>query len=617
MDKASNKPAKNQEASQVFEKGMTSVLDFIAPPSMEIEPDGLKIGDRYVKILFTYAYPRYLWTNWLSPIINYDAEVDISMFIYPVESRVVVDNLRKKAGQIESSLRIEAEQGKVRDPKLEAVLQDIDALRDKLQLGTERFFQFCLYFAIYAPSKNELNHLVDKIEGILGSMLIYTKAATLQMEPGFNSVLPINNDGLFVTRNMDTSALSLSFPFTTTELTRDEGVLYGINKFNSTLVIFDRFKLENANMVVFAKAGAGKSYAVKLECLRSLMLGTEVIIIDPEEEYKSLCQAVNGTYIDVSLTSDKHMNPFDLPKVIEEEEEKDRLRSAIGNLHGLINIMLGKLNPEEDAIMDRALIETYNLKDINFSPETQNKIVPSLSDLEEVLLNMRGAESLNQRLRKYTQGTFAGLFNQPTNIDLDKELVVFSLRNLEEVLRPVAIYMIINYIWNRVRSELKKRILVIDEAWNLMQYEDSAQFIKGIAKRARKYYLGLTTITQDVEDFLVGQYGKAIITNSSLQLLLKQSPAAIDLVAGVFRLTEGEKYQLLQAEVGSGIFFAGATHVAIEIVASYMEDQLITTSPEQLLEIKKAKKALPETEEIEEEPKTEPKTKSDIKTEIK
>jgi type IV secretory pathway VirB4 component len=583
-----NQKQNNQEASGVFEKGMTSVLDFIAPSSMDIQSDYIKIGDRYVKILFTYAYPRYLWTNWLSPIINFDAEIDMSMFIYPVESRTVIDNLRKKSAQIESSIRIESEQGKVRDPKLEAVLQDIDGLRDKLQLGTERFFQYCLYFAVYGQSKKELTRLVDKIEGMLASMLVYVKPATLQMEQGLNSILPLNHDELFVTRNLDTSALSLSFPFTTTELTRDEGILYGINKFNNTLIIFDRFKLENANMVVFAKAGAGKSYAVKLEALRSLMLGAEVIIVDPEDEYHALSQAVGGAYIDVSLNSDKNMNPFDLPKVIEEGEEKDRLRSAIGALHGLINVMLGKLSPEEDAIMDRALIETYALKDINFDPLTQDKEVPLLSDLEEILSNMRGAESLTQRLRKFTQGTFAGLFNKPTNIDLSSELVVFSLKNLEDVLRPVAMYMIINYIWNRVRSELKKRLLIIDEAWNLMQYEDSANFIKGIAKRARKYYLGLTTITQDVEDFLVGPYGKAIISNSSLQLLLKQSPAAIDLVAGVFKLTEGEKYQLLQSEVGSGIFFAGSTHVAIEIVASYMEDQLITTSPEQILEIRKA-----------------------------
>ncbi len=617
MDKKSSEKINNTQASHVFEKGMTSVLDFIAPSSMKIEQDHLTVGNRFVKILFTYAYPRYLWTNWLSPIINFDAEVDISMFIYPVESTVVIDNLRKKAGQIESSLRIEAEQGKVRNPKLQAVLQDIDALRDKLQLGTERFFQFCLYFAVYAPTKQELDRLVDKIEGMLGSMLVYVKPATLQMESGLNSVLPYNSDELYVTRNMDTSALALSFPFTTTQLTRDEGILYGINRFNNTLVIFDRFKLENANMVVFAKAGAGKSYAVKLEALRSLMFGTEVIIIDPENEYKALAETVSGSYIDISLTSDKHMNPFDLPIVIEEQEEKDRLRSAIGTLHGLINVMLGKLTPEEDAIMDRALIETYNLKDINFDPETQDKTPPQLSDLEEILSNMKGAESLTQRLRKFTQGTFSGLFNQPTNIDLKNELIVFSLRNLEDNLRPVAMYMIINYIWNRVRSELKKRILVIDEAWNLMQYEDSANFIKGIAKRARKYYLGLTTITQDVEDFLVGQDGKAIINNSSLQLLLKQSPAAIDLVAGVFRLTEGEKYQLLQAEVGSGIFFAGATHVAMEIVSSYMEDQLITTNPEQLLEIKKAKNPQPTEEKEKPEPETEsePETTSEIKTE--
>jgi conjugal transfer ATP-binding protein TraC len=575
-----------EKAKKIFEKGLTSVRDLIAPSSMEIERDGLKIGNQFIRTLFIYAYPRYLYTNWLSPIINYDATIDISMFIYPVKSKTVMENLRKKVGQIESSLNIEAEKGKVRDPHLESALKDAEMLRDKLQLGTEKFFQFSLYFTIYAKTKKELDYLTKELENILGGMLVYTKQATLQMEQGFNSTLPINSDELYIPRNLDTASLATCYPFTSSELTQNEGILYGVNRYNNTLIIFDRFRLENANMVVFAKAGAGKSYAIKLEALRSLMLGTEMIVIDPEEEYKTLCQAIGGTYVDVSLTSDKRMNPFDLPKVIEKEEEKDRLRSAIGALHGLINIMLSKLTPEEDAIMDRALIETYGLKDITFDPATQNKMPPLLPDLEEVLSNMKGAEGLTQRLRKYTQGTFSGLFSKPTNIDLDNKFIVFSLKNLEDVLRPIAMYMVINYIWNRVRSELKKRILVIDEAWNLMQYEDSAQFIMGIAKRCRKYYLGLTTITQDVEDFLAGRYGKAIINNSSLQLLLKQSPAAIDLVADVFKLTEGEKYQLLQCDIGDGIFFAGLNHVAIHILASYMEDQIITTSPEQLLEIK-------------------------------
>jgi len=595
-----NQPT-STKAQEIFERGLTSIRDFIAPSVMIVEKDYLQLGNLFVRTLFTYAYPRYLFTNWLSPIINIDKTLDVSMFIYPVESRVVMDNLRKKVAQLESSLAIEAEKGKVRDPKLEAALRDAEALRDKLQLGTEKFFQMSLYFTLYARSKEELDNFTKEIENILGAMLVYTKPAILQIEQGFNSTLPINDDQLYIPRNFDTASLATCYPFTSSELTQNEGIIYGINRFNNTLVIFDRFKLENANMVVFAKSGAGKSYAVKLECLRSLMFGTEIIIIDPEEEYKNLCEIVGGSYLDVSLTSDKRINPFDLPKPIKGEEGQDRLRENIAMLHGLINLMLGKLTPQEDALMDRALIETYALKDITFDPATQNKEVPLLSDLEEVLSNMEGAESLTQRLRKFTQGTFSGLFNQRTNIDLDKPFVVFSLKHLEDILRPIAMYMILGYIWDKVRSELKKRILVIDEAWHLMQYEDSAKFIMGIAKRARKYWLGLTTITQDVEDFLVGRYGKAVVNNSSLQLLLKQSPAAIDLVAGVFRLTEGEKYQLLQCDVGEGIFFAGFNHVAIHILASYMEDQIITTSPEQLLEIEAAK----ETETAKAEENTE------------
>jgi len=587
--KQTNTQAQQTEEEKIFAKGMVSIKDIIAPSSMEIERDYIKINNYFIRTLFTYAYPRYLYTNWLSPIINIDATVDISMFIYPVESRVVMENLRKKVSQMESTLAIEAEKGKIRNPKIEAALQDAEMLRDKLQLGAERFFQFCLYFTIYAKSKNELDQLTKSIENTLGGMLVYTKQAILQMEQGFNSTLPINDDQLYVPRNMDTGAMATCYPFTSSELTQNEGILYGINRHNNTLVIFDRFKLENANMVVFAKAGAGKSYAVKLECLRSLMLGTEIIIIDPEEEYKSLCQAVDGLYIDVSLTSDKRINPFDLPPVGDIEEEKDRLRSAIGNLHGLLNLMLGGVTPTERAILDQAFIETYALKDITFDPKTQDKEPPLLSDLQEVLSNMDGAENLSQKLRQYTEGTFAGLFNRPTNINLNNRFIVFSLKQLEDVLRPISMYMIINFIWNRIRTQLKKRILVIDEAWHLMQYEDSAKFIMGIAKRCRKYYLGLTTITQDVEDFLEGHYGKAIITNSAAQLLLKQSPAAIDKIAEVFKLTEGEKYELLQCNIGEGIFFAGLNHVAIYILPSYAEDQIITTNPEQLLAIKSAR----------------------------
>lgn len=587
--KKTTEEEKEEEAKKTFEAGLASVKDLIAPSAFDIEYDYLRISERYCRVLFTYGYPGYIYTNWLSPIVNLPETLDISMFIYPVSSRVVLENLKKRVAQMQASMQIEAEKGQVRDPAMEAAYRDAEEMRNKLATGEERFFQFALYFTLWAETKEKLDDLTRRLETILGSRLIYTKTANLQMEQSFNSTLPIGQDELYITRNMDTSSLSTTFPFTSTELTQNEGILYGINRHNNTLVIFDRFSLENANSVVFAKAGAGKSYAIKLEALRSLMMGTEIIVIDPENEYQPLCDAVGGSFLSISLKSDKRINPFDLPKVFEEEEEQDALRANIITLSGLIKLMLGTLSPEEEAIIDKALFETYALKDITSDPKTWGNIPPTMEDLYNVLLNMAGAEGLANRLEKYVKGTFAGIFNQPTNIDLDKPFIVFSLRELEEQLRPIAMYIIADYIWNRVKSELKKRILIIDEAWFLMQHESSAQFLFSMAKRARKYYLGLTTITQDVEDFLDSKWGKAIVTNSSLQFLLKQSPAAIDLVASVFKLTQGEKYLLLECEVGDALFFAGLNHVAIHIVASYTEDQLITTSPKELLEIEAAK----------------------------
>ncbi len=591
--KKTEEELKEEKAQRIFEEGLLSVKDIIAPAAFDVRADFLKVGEKYCRILFTYGYPGFVYTNWLSPIIDLPEILDISMFIYPIDSRRVLENLKRRVAQMQASMRIEAEKGQVRDPALEAAYRDAEELRNKLATGIERFFQFALYFTLWADSKKDLDDLTERLETMLGGRLIYTKPAILQMEQSFNSALPIAQDELYITRNMDTSSVATTFPFTSTELTQNEGVFYGINRHNNTLIIFDRFSLENYNSCVFAKAGAGKSYAVKLEALRSLMLGTEIIIIDPENEYQTLCEAVGGSFFNISLRSAQTINPFDLPKVFE-EEETNALQANIIALNGLMKIMLGKITPEEEAIIEKALFEAYALKDITQDPRSWGNPPPLMEDFYNVLSNMRGAESLVARLEKYVKGTFSGLFNQPTNIDLDNPFIVFSLRELEEQLRPIAMYIIADFIWNRVKSELKKRILIIDEAWFLMQHESSAKFLFGLAKRARKYYLGLTTITQDVEDFLSSRWGRSIVTNSSLQILLKQSPAAIDLVAEVFKLTQGERSLLLTAEVGDGLFFAGLHHVAIHIIASYAEDQLITTSPKELLEIEAAKTELGE-----------------------
>ncbi len=573
-----------REAEKVFRQGMANLLDLIAPASFIVTPNYLQIGNVFVKTLFVYTYPRYLQTNWLSPIINYDITADVSMFINPVETKQVMGDLKKKVGQLESSQTIEQEKGMVRNPELETAISDIEGLRDVLQRGEVRLFQYGLYFTIYGQSLEELNTIIKQLESTLGGMLVYTKQSFLQMEQGFNSSLPLCNDELLVLRNLDTGSLSTTFPFSSSTLSTNSGILYGLNRHNNSLILFDRFELENANSVVFGKAGSGKSYAVKLEALRSLMFGTDIIVIDPENEYQQLCEAVGGSWMSMSLTSDKRINPFDLPPHHEDENGEDILRDAAINVKGLLGLMLGTLSPEEDSILDKAIFETYALKDITADPESHKNPPPLMQDLQNVLANMTGAENIVKRLSKYTEGTFAGLFNKPTNFNLDKGFVVFSIRDLEDQLRPVGMYMILNYIWSKIRFELRKRICIVDEAWIMMQNEDSAKFLFGMAKRCRKYYLGLTVVSQDVEDFLQSQYGKPVITNASLQLLLKQSTASIDKVAEVFNLTEGEKYLLLEGESGEGLFFAGLNHVAIKVIASYTEDQLITTNPQQILE---------------------------------
>jgi conjugal transfer ATP-binding protein TraC len=575
-----------------YKSGLNTLRDLIAPSAIRINPNNIEVSGKLARSFFVISYPRYISVNWLAPIISLDAAMDMSMFIYPMDTAEIMKKLRNKVGQIQSSIAMGQEKGNVRDPMLETAYQDVEGLRNRLQQGTERYFRFSIYFTIYADNLKELNDVSKGLESVLGSKLIITKPATLQMEQGFNSTLPLGNDELEIATNLNTEPLSTTFPFVSSELTSNDGILYGINRHNNSLILFDRFRMENANSVVFAKSGAGKSYAVKLEILRSMMLGTDVIVIDPESEYKHLSEAVGGAYLNISLNSDSRVNPFDLPRGIEGESSEDILRAAVISVLGLMNLMLGKLDPTEESIMDRAIWETYAKKDITPNNSLANAEPPLMQDLVEILGGMVGGESLAQRLTKYIQGTFSGIFNQPTNINMDNQLVVFSIRDLEDSLRPTAIYVILNYIWNVVRSQLKKRILVIDEAWWMMQHDDSAKFLFGIAKRARKYYLGVSTITQDVSDFLQSPYGKPIVTNSSIQLLLKQSPAAIDLVAKTFFLTEGEKYLLLESDIGEGIFFAGLKHVAVKIIASYMEDQIITTDPKRALEIQQAKKEL-------------------------
>ncbi|MFA6474334.1 MAG: ATP-binding protein [Patescibacteria group bacterium] len=579
------------EAERIYRRGVVSVRDFIAPAAFKVSPKEVEVGGKLARTQFVITYPRYIAVGWFAPIINLNVPLDIAMFFYPVGSEVVLKQLRNKVGQLEAQILSDAEKGAPRDPIRETALRDIEQLRDNLTQGTEKFFQVALYVTLYADTKEELDKQSDKVEQLFGSKLVFSKRVLFQSEQGFVSTMPLGRDLLQVLFNMNSSPAASSFPFISSDVSSDNGILYGINRHNNSLILFDRFSLQNANFVVFATSGAGKSYAVKLEILRSMMTGTDVLVIDPEREYKYLSDAVGGTYINISLNSESKINPFDLPRPVGgSEKPADIIRAAVITLKGLMRLMLGTLTPEEDSLVDRALIETYAKKDITADSDLSKVEAPLMTDFQEVLSGMVGSDSLVERLKKFTEGTFAGLFNSPTNIELQNQLVVFSVRDLEDELRPIGISMIVSYVWNIVRSQLKKRILVIDEAWWLMQNEDSAKFIYALVKRCRKYYLGVTTITQDVNDFLRSAYGQAIVTNSALQLLMKQSPAGIDMIAKTFMLTQGEKYLLLEAAVGEGIFFAGAKHAAIKVVASYTEDQIITSDPRQLLEIEAAKK---------------------------
>lgn len=563
------------------------VKNIIAPAAVKVSPNNVKIGDKYLKTLFVFTYPRYLSSGWLNPIINLAELLDISVFVHPVDTSVALKNLMKKAARLEAEIMEHQEKGLVRDPALETAYKDIDALRDALQQAREKLFNASFYVTIYAETMEALNKLEAKITAMFENQLVYVKNAVFQQDEGFTSTLPLGSDQLNIGVPMNSGPLSSFFPFISTDLTSDKGIMYGLNRHNSTLVIFDRFSLENANTVIFAKSGSGKSYAAKLEILRMLMMGTDVIVVDPENEYEMLARSVGGTIFKIGLQSKDHINPLDIPPIPEEEAPGEILKSHILNLAGLLKLMLGKITPEEDALLDQALTEVYAARGITPDRDFKNISPPRLQDFRVVLESMAGGRDLAQRLYKFTDGSFAGFVNQPTNIDIKNRFIVFSIRDLEEELRPIAMYIILNFIWNLIRAELKKRIIVLDEAWWIMQHEEGAKFLFGLVKRARKYYLGVTTITQDVEDFINSPYGRPVITNSSLQLLLQQAPAAIDSVAKTFALTDIEKNLLTEAEVGHGIFFAGLRHVAIQIIPSYFENKIITTNPEELLQIKK------------------------------
>ncbi len=569
-----------------FVQGLVSIKDVIAPESIEVDFSFLRIGNKYFRTLFVAGYPRFVNANWLSPLINFDHSLDIAMYIYPVEGKGVMEDLKRKIAEMEAEIQTDIQRGRIVNIDTQVKLEDARSLREQLAKGAEHFFQFALYITINADNEKQLNEITERVISTLGSLMIVAKKATLQMEDAFKTVLPTCQDKLMITRNMDTTSLATTFPFTSSELSANKGIMYGLNEHNGSLIVFDRFSLENANMVVLAKSGAGKSYTIKLEAVRSLMFGTEVIILDPEAEYFNLTQAVGGEYISFSPSSGVKINPFDLSLVF--EEGQNELSQKILSLHGLFKIIMGEMTPQQEATLDQSLVLTYKQKGITPDPPTQKKEPPLMEDLYKTLVGMETQDALNlaARMEKFVKGSLQGIFNQQSNIDLKNPFTVFSIKELEDVLRPIAMYIILDFVWRKIKKDLKRRLLIVDESWYLMKYPDSALFLYSMAKRARKYYLGLTTITQDVEDFLASDLGKAIITNSSIQILMKQSAAAIDKIAQVFYLSQGEKNLLLAASTGQGLFFAGNNHVAIRVVASENEHRLITSNPQEILQMK-------------------------------
>ncbi|MDD3474522.1 MAG: ATP-binding protein [Candidatus Dojkabacteria bacterium] len=585
-EKIEDKPQESSEATsrETGDFNGLTLRDIVAPIDLEVDFNHLQMGDYYFKTFFISSYPRFVGPNWLSPIINFEHSLRISTFYYPVDSKVILEKLKKKIGEMEATLYSQMEDRKVIDASLKVKLADAQQLQDSIAEGSEKFFHFAMYITIYAPNKELLEKYSRNVTSTLAAMNVTAKQATLLQEAGFISTQPLGLDKMRITRNMDTTSLATTFPFVTSELTMDHGIMYGLNLHNNSLVVFDRFDLENANSVVFATSGAGKSYFVKLEAIRSLMMGTEIIVVDPEREYEELCKSVDGLYVSFSQDQGQKMNPFELSGI--QDEGDDELRMKMLSLLGFFKVMFGGLTNVESSILDRALILTYREKGITYDPRTQSNTPPMLEDLYKVLKGMaeNEAHNLARRMEKYIVGSGAGIFNEASNFEINNPFTVFSVRDLQEELKPLAMYLMLDFIWTRIRKDQKRRLLIVDEAWYMMQSEDSAKFMYSIAKRARKYYLGLTTITQDVADFMNNDMGKVIISNSSIQMLMKQSPSAIDKLQEVFNLSDGERNFLLNCDRGQGLFFAGSNHVGIQVLASQAEHEVITSDPKDLEE---------------------------------
>jgi hypothetical protein len=563
-----------------------SAIDKIAPSSLEVDFNDIKINDTYVRTIFVTDYKK-AYPGLLESLINYEEPIDIAMYYYPISTKDIVDKIRRKIAELEAQLNLELEGGRVPNAYAKVALQDALRQQEELASGAEKYFHFGLYITIKAQTMQALNNLTSVVISDLSSKEMTTKIPTLKMENAFKSSLPYAFDRIRTTRNMDTSSIAMTFPFTSSDLSQEKGILYGINTYNRGLVVFDRFSMPNANMVVLASSGGGKSYFVKLEVLRSLMLGTECIVIDPENEYEELAKTVGGAYVSFSQDGKNKLNPFELPAGADSNEDELRLKEL--SLQGFFKILFGSMSTRGTAILDRAIRMAYREKGISNDKATFVNEPPRMEDLYKTLRAMEEGEAQEMalKLERFLVGSAAGIFDKRTNIEIINSFTVFSIRDLSEELRPLAMYLMLDFIWTKIKRERKRRILAIDEAWILMKYPDSALFINSVAKRARKYYLGLTTITQDVSDFLGTDYGRAIVTNSSIQILFRQSPVALQTLGSTFDLSEGEKAYLQSVPPGQGLFFAGNNHVSIDVKASPTEHAIVTSNPIELENLKK------------------------------
>lgn len=570
-----------------FDRGALGVVDLLAPAAAEVHPSYLTVEDAFVRTLAVVSYPRYVHAGWLRPLHELDESLVVSQHLFPLESKDVIQSLTRTLVQLQSSRLLDAKGGKIADAEREVAYADVERLREQLQRGEERVFAVGLYATLRASSLSALDALTRRVESTLGGLMAQSRPCLLQQPAGLRSTVPWGRDHLLTSRNLDTSSVATLFPFSSADLSTERGVLLGVAKQGGTPIILDPFsdQLENASLAVFAKSGAGKSYTVKLLLLRSLLLGREAVVVDPEGEYGTLCQAVDGQEVRLGAASPHVLNPFDLPT---ETDSADPLAEKVVALLALLGIMLADpgrpLTRAEMGALDRALHATYAQAGISPDPATHGRTPPTLADLYSVLREDGEGYGLADRLERYTSGSLRQLFAGQTNVDLHRRLVAFNLRDLEDELRPLATYLVADFVWTRTRTALRRqpRLFVVDEAWSIVKHTEGASFLAELAKRGRKYWLGLATITQDVEDFLASSQGRAVVANASIQLLMKQDASSIGAVAQAFRLTEGEQRELLAARRGEGLLCALGTRVGLHVEASPGEDALITTNPAQI-----------------------------------